>query len=401
MKKSERKFFTLLFVLFFMILASVNLRAESSKEQNNLDKTSKADIKKALETLKDPMNGFQAAKFLRTVKNRKMIYPKLVEMIKTDHKFLVVNAIKAMSDDTAESVKLQMELFDQNKYRSDIIRNLKHLSTPIPHEPLLKLFDNKEPHNLPDYFIEILAAMNNSKVTKALIAKANEFFTIKKIKHISKNGIERNPKFEQRPEMAYRHLIQSLASSDSMNALEPLIRIINNARINGRNYGCRMVEDAGTSVEFITNHYFGFQLAFKRDRKPQFERPDPDLSQNPYGKAKNNLRTWLEKNKNKNYQDIVYAGFKKAGYRILPISDSNCLEELIDGLSDNFKPVRYHSYRELEKRTGISFKPMIGRDPGASAGDYGEIITFYQNWYQQNKKNLKFNRKTGQFKIND
>jgi hypothetical protein len=81
-------------------------------------------------------------------------------------------------------------------------------------------------------------------------------------------------------------------------------------------------------------------------------------------------------------------------------STTTC-EELIDGLRDRFEPVRYHSYRELEKRTGISFKPIIGRDPDAYPREYGEIVWFYNNWYRKNKENLRFNKAKGQFEINN
>jgi hypothetical protein len=61
--------------------------------------------------------------------------------------------------------------------------------------------------------------------------------------------------------------------------------------------------------------------------------------------------------------------------------------------------VRYHSYRELEKRTGISFKPLIGRDTGAYPTEYAEIVWFYNDWYKNNKNNLVFNKEKGRFEI--
>ncbi|MGM0601657.1 MAG: DUF2225 domain-containing protein [Candidatus Rifleibacteriota bacterium] len=363
-----------------------------------LEQIEKNNIEKALTALEEPI-GRGAARFLREVENRELVYPKLVELIKKDIKFIAQNALRAMSDDTAEAIKLQTELFARNKYRDIILRNLRQLSTSIPADPLLEVFNNNEPYNLPNHLIDILAAIDDEKVENALLKTVEDFFTVETIKKISKDGMEELKKHGQQPDLAYRNLIKSLSSSDSLEALNVLERIIDNAHINGYNYGYHLVEDAGTTIEFITNHYFGFSVVILRDREPQFKQPDTDLNNNPYGTAKSNFKKWLDKNKDKDYQKIVYDGFKEAGYKVLPVSDPECLEELIDGLRDKFKPVRYHSYRELEKRTGISFKPIIGRDPDAYPREYGEIIWFYNDWYRKNKENLSFNKEKGQFEI--
>jgi uncharacterized protein (DUF2225 family) len=353
-------------------------------------------IAEAMQAIEDPAQCRDAAMFLSTVRDRKEIFPKLAKLFSSDNPELVDAALTAMSDDTPEAVKLLMELFAKEDYTDAILGKMENLNTPIPAQPLLKLFNEVEPENLPDYLMRRLTALQDQSVKEALLARAEKVFNVEAIKNLSVN----KPKVYKEEDFL-RSLIISLSASDSLRPLPLLQRIVENAHVEGYNFGNKLVEEAGAAIEFIINCHLGFSVVTTRKREPQFEQADRNIIGEPFKNAKANLRDWLEKNAARPYREIVLEGFAKAGYRVLPESDPACLKELIEGLSDQFYPVRYHSYRELERRTGISYRPFIGRNPEAYPIDFRNIVWFYTSWLDKNEKNLVYNESSAKFEVKE
>lgn len=353
-------------------------------------------IAEAMQAIEDPAQCMDAAMFLSTVRDRQEIFPKLAKLLSSDNPDLVDAALAAMSDDTPEAVKLLMELFAKEGYTDAVLGKMENLDTPIPAQPLLKLFNEVEPANFPDYLMRRLAALQDQAVKEALLARAEKVFSVEAIKNLSDN----KPKVYKEEDFL-RSLIISLSTSDSLRPLPLLQRIVENAHVEGYNFGNKLLEEAGESIEFIINCHLGFSVVTTRKREPQFEQDDSNKYNEPFKNAKANLRNWLEKNADRPYREIVLEGFAKAGYRVLPESDPACLKELIEGLSDQFYPVRYHSYRELERRTGISYRPFIGRNPESYPIDFRNIVWFYTSWLDKNATSLVYNESSAKFEVKE
>ncbi|MBU1108504.1 MAG: DUF2225 domain-containing protein [Candidatus Riflebacteria bacterium] len=350
-------------------------------------------IMEAIESLSDPEKGNMAARFLRDCPKRETIFPELAKRIGSADEALVANVIWAMSDKQPEAIKLQMELFEQGKQMIPVLKNLKEMGSSAPIEPLIKALAAEGASELSEQLVKTIAAIGGKTAHEALLTRAEKEFSLENIEKLTKNVPE-----EYSEQFFYRSLINSLATCDDMCAIAILHRIIEHSLIDGYEFGYYLVEDAGETIEFIINHHLGFSTVSERTREPQFNVPPRDYD-SPFSVAKRNLKEWLEKNGKKPREEIISDGFKQAGYNILPASDPTRLKELIEGLSDSFKPVRYYSYNELAKRTGIEFKPYIGRDPEAYPIYYNEIIWLYTDWLEKNIDKLVYIEDKKMFEI--
>ncbi len=337
-------------------------------------------IKEALSLLKDPVDGRYVAGYLRNCSDRETIFPELVKLIRGNDEDAAENAIRSMSDTSPESLKLHLELFEQGRFVDIVLNNLREFGDRLPPEPFISRFSAQPASENTGKLLELIVAIGGKAATDAILARAEKEFSPDAVRALSQNEPD-----DYNKAAFYRNLITSLITCDDLRALEVLQQVIENAKVDGINsFGYSLVTEAGTAVEFIINHYLGFSVVIKREREPQFNQPDDSLLDKPFALARNNLREWLAANGAKSREQIVADGFLTAGYNITPASDVQCLKELIAGLSDHFYPIRYHSYNALVKRTGVSFKPFIGRDPKAYPKDYREIIWYYTSWLKKN-----------------
>jgi uncharacterized protein (DUF2225 family) len=382
---------------FFQEIATAGLESMGKTQLLSPDKLrelEKGRIKKALSLLPDFIDGRSVIGFLRESTDRAEIYPELVKLVQGNDMTAAENALRAMSDSTQEAIDFQVGLFKKGLHKDVVVKNLYELGGLVQPEPFFEDFEKTPASEYADQLLNLIRAIGGKKAAEMILARAEKEFTVETIARVSKNKPD-----NYEISSFYRNLIYSLVSCDDLRALAVLQRIIENVEIKGFNYGYRLAEAAGTAIELITNHYFGFSIVLTREREPQFPQPDEDIINNPYGTARNNLKEWLEKNGSTTHEQMIAGGFKEAGYSILPASDPECLKELIDGLSDKLKSLRYHSYNLLARRTGISFKPHIGRDLEAYPKEYREIIWFYTDWLEKNRSSLVFNEKTGVFAI--
>lgn len=350
-------------------------------------------VQEALSLLKDPSEGRYVTGFLRENTDRATIFPELVKLIQGKDENVAENAVRCMSDNSPEALKLQLELFEQGRFAATVLENLRELGSQLPAEPFVSAFSAEPPSEKAGKLLELLMAIGGKAATDAILARAEKEFSPDGIRTLSLNKPDDYDKAA-----FYRNLITSLITCDDLQVLGVLQRIIENAHVDGINsFGYSLVVDAGTAIEFIINHYLGFSVVIKRERGPQFEQPDDTLFDKPFAIARNNLKEWLAANGAKTRDQIVADGFVAAGYNITPASDTQCLKEFIAGLSDRFYPVRYHSYNALVRLTGVSFKAFIGRDPKAYPRDYGEIIWHYTDWLEKNLPNLTYNEVMGRF----
>jgi len=350
-------------------------------------------VQEALALLKDPSEGRYVAGFLRECTDRATVFPELVKIIRGSDENAAENAIRSMSDISSESLKLQLELLDQGRFVDIVLENLREFGDQLPAENFINAFADEPASEKAGKLLELIVSIGGKTVTDALLARAEKEFSPDGVQKLCQNKPD-----DYNKEAFYRNLITSLITCDDLRVLDVLQRIIENAHVDGINsFGYSLVVEAGTAIEFIINHYLGFSVVIKRERGPQFEQPDDTLFDKPFAIARNNLKEWLTANKAKSREQMVADGFVAAGCNITPASDTQCLKELIVGLSDRFYPIRYHSYNALVRLTGVSFKPFIGRDPKAYPKDYREIIWYYTDWLEKNLPNLTFNESIGRF----
>ena len=350
-------------------------------------------VQEALAMLKDPSEGRYVTRFLRECTDRATVFPELVKLIRGSDENAAENAIRSMSDTTSEALKLQLELLDQGRFVDIVLENLREFGEQLPAEYFISAFAKEPASEKAGKLLELIVSIGGKTVADALLARADKEFSPDGVQKLCQNKPD-----DYNKEAFYRNLINSLITCDDLRALDVLQRIIENAHVDGINsFGYSLVVEAGTAIEFIINHYLGFSVVIKREREPQFEQPDDTLFDKPFAIARNNLKEWLTANKAKSREQMVADGFVAAGYSITPASDTQCLKELIVGLSDRFYPIRYHSYNALVRLTGVSFKPFVGRDPKAYPKDYREIIWYYTDWLEKNLPNLIFNESSGRF----
>lgn len=351
-------------------------------------------IAKALKDLNSSENGRMYAEFLRSQPDRTIILPELMRLTAGASPANLENILRAMSDTGPGAINLQMTLLNKGYCIDRILQNFAESGSYLPLKSLIQMFQKEKSTELAGNLAKTIAAIGGEEAATALLERAEKEFTAERILDISKNQTDSSDEG-----LFLRHLLTLLVTCDSAQALKPLLLIIKNSHIDGFGLGYYMVEDAGKAIEFITNQHFGFSIVLERSRSPQFVTPDSSPMNNPFGEARKKMEKWLEENDKKDRKEWINKGFELAGYKIFPASDTACLQELIDGISDKFSPVRYHSYNELVKRTGIKFKPDIARDPGAYPRDLGEITWFYQNWLDKNKDRLTFNETDGFFQV--
>ncbi len=350
-------------------------------------------VQEALSLLKDPNEGRYVTGFLREHTDRATIFPELVKLIQGKDENAAENAIRCMSDNSPEALKLQLEMFEQGRFAVTVLENLRELGNQLPAEPFVSAFSAEPASERASKLLELLVAIGGKAATDAILARAAKEFSPHGVMKLSLDKLDDYDK-----EAFYRSLITSLITCDDLQVLEVLQQIIEYAHVDGINsFGYSLVVEAGTAIEFIINHYLGFSSVETRERGPQFEQPDETLHEKPFAIARNNLKEWLAANGAKNRDQIIADGFVAAGYNITPASDTQCLKEFVAGLSDRFYPIRYHSYNALVRLTGAGFKSFIGRDPKAYPRDYGEIIWYYTDWLDKNLPNLIYNEAGGRF----
>lgn len=351
----------------------------------------KKKIEASFDLILHPIEGREAAQFLYFSKNRELIFPKLIELIEMGIDDVSELAFMAMSDDTQEAVDLQLKYLKQGKFEQIILGNLIYVVDKVPSEVLIELFE-KEEYKI--YLVDFLRTKADKACVEALVKKSEKELTAEVINRL--DGLEKRNYDEER----YHHnLLMSLATTRDMKALGIITNTIEIALAGkGDGYCSELYDTAGNALEVFFNRHFGFNFAYNRQREPKtlkaakFE----NISKK---EIYSRFKAWYSKNKDISIEALVLQGFEELGYKTTPIEDIDVIKELIEGLSDNFKPIRVNSFKELIRRTGVAFKAYVGLDPMAYPKQYQEVIGLYNLWFEENFKKLEYDNGSGVFKV--
>lgn len=351
----------------------------------------KKKIEASLSMILDPIEGREAAQFLHFSKNRELIFPKLIELIEKNIDDVSELAFMAMSDETQEAVDFQLKYLKQGKYERIILGNLIRVVHLIPSETLLELFE-KDDYKI--RMVDFLRTKGDKACVEALVKKAEKELTSEVI---GRMGEDKKRDYDE--ERYQKNLLMSLATTRDARALLQILNTIDIVLAGKENdYSTELFKTAGAALEVFFNRFFGFSYAFNRQREPKtlkVERFDSVCMNETYSKFKE----WHSKNKDLSIEVLVMDGFKEMGYKTMPIDDVNTIKELVAGLSDSFMPIRINSFKELVRRTGITFKTEVGLDPSSFPRDFQEVVGLCNIWLEENFKKLEYDKSSEVFKI--
>ncbi len=416
---------------------------KDNKQQEAFDKIEENRIYSYLKKLSSPHAGREAAMVLHLSQRRDIIYPKLVEIInkaikegpdtskiiKKDGMTMLVDeeagrviimgdepnklpnvtlehAIMAMSDETEEAAKFLYDLLDKDLEERDILRNLKHIAQYLPSEKFIQRFNNATSSYEIQEYAEFLKIIGDKPSFEALMAKAEKVLNDEGLKNLV---LKEYP--EKNREACYS-IVESLAFFRGKRTVDFLVNLceriknvykeIKEKHID-KNIHCSELLDlykkAGCSLEIMFFRHFGFDWVPNRKLEPK------KLEQltNSVKFVEEPLiafKEWYAKHGNENYKNIIYEGFKKYGYDILPVSDPKKLYLLVEGFEDGFDAARVQCYKELVRRTGIKKRPDAGLEHDFLRGDDRQIlISFYTKWLDENISKLVYDEKAMKFII--
>ncbi|MBR4329625.1 MAG: hypothetical protein IKP71_07205, partial [Candidatus Riflebacteria bacterium] len=160
----------------------------------------------------------------------------------------------------------------------------------------------------------------------------------------------------------------------------------------------RLYEETGNALEIMYFRHFGFTDTFYRIFPPRRLESltrfkiveEPTIS----------FKEWFSAHEKEDYKKIIYEGFKKYGYDVLPVSDPKKLYILIEGFDDDFPPARIQCYKELVRRIDVKKRPDIGlKNKRISFEEKRELFSFYLNWLDKNINKLVYDEKKQKFVI--
>ena len=426
-------------VKFAMTTMGVN----SSEQQETFDKIEENRINSYLKKLSSPHAGREAAMVLNLSNRRDIIYPKLVEIInkavnegpdtskiitkdgmtmlmdeESGHVIIMhgnsdkipnvtlEHALMAMSDETEEAAKFLYGLLDKGVDERYIIGNLRHLAHYLPSDKFIQRFNNaKEDYEIEKY-AEILKVIGDKPSFEALITRAEKLLNDEGLKNLVLKGYP-----EKNREACYA-MVESLAFFRGKRTIDFLVNLCErikkvydeikaqetDKKADFYELSC-LYEKAGTSLEIMFFRHFGFSWSPTRKLEPK-KLEQLTNSREIVEEPLLAFKEWYSKHGNENYKDIIYEGFKKYGYDILPVSDPKKLRLLVEGLEEAFPAARVQSYKELVRRTGIKKMPDAGLSHDIPRGeDRQSLISFYSKWLEENISKLVYDEKSQKFLI--
>ncbi len=416
-----------------------------NKQQEAFDKIEENRIYSYLKKLSSPHAGREAAMVLNLSNRRDIIYPKLVEIInkaikkgpdtskivktngmtmlideESDHVIILggesdklpnvtlEHAVTAMSDETEEAAKFLYGLLDKDLEEIYILRNLKHIAQYLPSEKFIQRFNNATSSYEIQEYAEFLKIIGDKPSFEALMSKAEKVLNDEGLKNLV---------FKEYPEKnreACYSLVESLAFFRGKKTIDFLVNLCERIKKiheeikqkqTDKKIRCSELLDlykkAGCSLEIMFFRHFGFDWAPNRKLEPK-KLEDLTNSVEFVDEPLIAFKEWYAKHGNENYKDIIYEGFKKYGYDILPVSDPKKLYLLVEGLEDGFDAARVQCYKELVRRTGIKKRPDAGLNHELPRGDDRQDLTsFYKKWLDENISKLVYDEETKKFIIKE
>lgn len=357
------------------------MNREDSFPVDKAEKFEKQRIESSLAMLLNPFEGREAAHFLHYSKHRDLIFPKLVELIKTGDEDTVRLAFMAMSDETQEAIDFQLDYLKNGKNPKIVLTSLIKLAHKLPSKPFIELFEAEE---FKRQIVDFLRVIGDKSAVDALIGKAGAELTVEKITRLSE--LE-NRKYDE--EQYHASLLVAIATLRDPRALKIITTALDMAiELENKGYGNRLAEAAGTALEILFNRHFGFSYAYNRPREPK-ELKSAGTPNNRTKEAYETFKKWYSANQNKAIDILVLKGYEDLGYKITSTNDADTIKELVLGLSDSFHPLRVNSCKELIKRVGASFRADVALDPFATPREYQEVRALYNVWLEENIEKFK------------
>jgi hypothetical protein len=183
-------------------------------------------------------------------------------------------------------------------------------------------------------------------------------------------------------------IIEALGVSEDIRASRLLVKLLN------KPLHFYLLVSTGEALEFLTNHYFGFDASKNNRWWSQSGYPGPDPMPG--------FRAWWKENEGKSHEDWVVSGFEKAGYTLLPPSDPKGLEILVKALTDKLGCIRFNAYMRLSRRTGVDFDRRRVRAFSPSRLQFRRgIAPRYRAWLAKHRDRLVWNAERGRFDVKD
>ncbi|MFA5598709.1 MAG: DUF2225 domain-containing protein, partial [Pusillimonas sp.] len=357
------------------------MNREDSFPVDKAEKFEKQRIEESLARLLNPFEGREAAHFLHYSKHRDLIFPKLVELIKTGDEDTVRLAFMAMSDETQEAIDFQLDYLKNGKNPKIVLSSLIKLAHKLPSKPFIELF---EAEDFKRQVVEFLRVIADKSAVDALIGKAEAEVTLEKIRDLSEL---KNRNYEE--EQYHGSLLLAIATLRDLRAVKIITTALDIAmELENKGYGNRLADAAGTALEILFNRHFGFSSAYNRSREPK-ELKSAGTPNNRTKEAYEGFKKWYSANQNKALDVLVLEGYEALGYKITATNDADTIKELVQGLNDSFRPLRVNSCKELIKRVGVSFRADVALDPFATPREYQEVIALYNVWLEENIEKFK------------
>ena len=420
--------------------ANSNMGSFGNISKETFDRLDERRINDYLDKLSNPVIGSEAANYLRYSTRRDIIFPRLKEIIisaidnppdyyklikekngtkyfideetqriKILDKFTLINNFKlenalfALSDETKEAAEFLSDLFfnHHSYFTISITKSLKPIVHFLPSDKFVQGINKTTNTYEIDNYAELLKLINDKPSFEALLAKTEKLLTEENLKKLS------DSEFANKNIYGYTSLIDALTAfrgkrtiSFLVNLCETIIKVNEEFSEENKNIHDlqRLYEETGNALEIMYFRHFGFTDTFYRIFPPRRLESltrfkileEPTIS----------FKEWFSAHEKEDYKKIIYEGFKKYGYDVLPVSDPKKLYILIEGFDDDFPPARIQCYKELVRRIDVKKRPDIGlNNKRISFEEKRELFSFYLNWLDKNINKLVYDEKKQKFVI--
>ncbi len=417
--------------------ANSNMGSFGNISKETFDRLDERRINDYLDKLSNPVIGSEAANYLRYSTRRDIIFPRLKEIIKSaidnppdyyklvkeknDTKYIIdeetqrikileygiiknfklENALFALSDETKEAAEFLSDLFFKNPNSYSIAQSLKPIVHFLPSDKFVQgINKTTNAYEILDY-AKLLKLINDKPSFEALLAKSEKYLTEENIKKLF------DSEFADKNILLYIYLIDALTAfrgkrtiSLLVNLCESIIKVNEQFLEEDKKTFVlhRLYEETGNALEIMYFRHFGFTDSFNRIFPPR--RLESLIRLKIVEEPTISFKEWFSAHEKEDYKKIIYEGFKKYGYDVLPVSDPKKLYILIEGLDDNFPAARIQCYKELVRRIDVKKRPDIGLNNNRiSFEEKRELFSFYLNWLDKNINKLVYDEKKQKFVI--
>lgn len=337
-----------------------------------------ARLERIIADLKSPDKGRDAGFALMHEPDPELI-PPLLELFRTGTDETRENVVIALVLDDQRVLEALREQFDKPCLRERILYNFSRIGNPNVVPFLLEKFPRVHKPKAAQEFISTLMTFGGPDVTKALLERAETLFYA--------GMIEEAQRDRDRGE-CFSELAQALGMTDDKAALPLLDRLLELATDEV------LANAAGRAIETLTNHYHGFS---------NIEGPGVgEAAEIRHGlafEARPKWKEWLAANGSDSRDLWLEKGFQAVGYQVFPASDPVRLDELVRGLADPRDFIRYNSWMELYRRTGVAFNRSTARNNYLLASDFRPLREQYETWLRANSSRLVWDAATNRFTV--